>query len=322
MSIPIPPPVPDARPLVSVIMPCFNAGRFVEQAVRCALSQSHSNIEVIVVDDGSTDDSVEILERLQASFGPDRLTLLQTRHGGPYPARNRGLQQARGEWIAFLDADDYWAENCIESLLQGARAQDADLAYCGWQNVGDVPAGGDPYVPPDYAQSDMAVAFLKTCPWPIHAALVRHAVVRAIDGFSTRRFASMDYDFWLRVFAHTRRMVRVPEVLAFYRWHGAGQISAIKWRQVIDAWTVRRDFVRQHGDRVAHLPRQQLVDLVDGALLRAAYAAFWKRDLVSAQRLFRRALLAGGWRLKDLGHILPSLLPQALFRRLVTRLER
>lgn len=319
---PIDSPASCRRPLISVVMPCFNAERFVEEAVRCALSQNGVQVELIVVDDGSTDDSLAILHDLQRELGSDRLILIQSHHGGPYPARNLGLATARGEWVAFLDADDYWAPNCLQSLLEAALQHGTDLAYCGWQNVGAVPAGSAPYVPPAYEEMDTTAEFLRDCPWPIHAALVRRSIVQAIGGFSTRRFASMDYDFWLRIYAHTQNIRRVPAVLAFYRWHGAGQISAVKWRQVIDAWSVRREFVAQHPERVRHLPRNTLTDLVDGVLLRSAYAAFWKRDLASAHKLFRQTLTAGGWRLQDSGHLLLSLLPLPLFQKLVTLLER
>lgn len=310
-----------ASRLISVVMPCYNAAAHVEQAVRSALDQQAVEVELLVVDDSSTDESVAIVQRLQSDYGP-RLTLLHAPHAGPYPARNLGLRLARGDFIAFLDADDYWEPDCLHALLHTLLERQADLAYCGWQNVGAVMQGGEPYVPPAYEYEDTCSHFLTVCPWPIHAALVRRQVVDAIGGFSTRRFASMDYDFWLRAYAHSQNIVRVPRVLAYYRWHGAGQISAVKWRQVIDAWIVRRDFVREHPQRMAHLAPDVLQDMVDGALLRAAYAAFWKRDLVSAQKLFRQSLRIGAWRPGDLPYLLPALLPLPLFRRVVSGLER
>src|SRR5487761_2601008 len=160
--------------------------------------------------------------------------------------------------------------------------------------------------------------FLKSCPWPIHAALVRRELLDRVNGFSVRMFTSMDYDLWLRILARTRKFIQVPEVLAFYRWHGSGQISAVKWRQVLDAWQVRRDFIRNHPELVAHLPPRALRELVDGVLLKAAYAAYWKRDLVSAQPLFRKAAKRGRWRLRDARYVLPSLLPASVYRRLVS----
>jgi hypothetical protein len=83
------------------------------------------------------------------------------------------------------------------------------------------------------------------------------------------------------------QIVRVPEVLAYYRWHPNGQISSVKWRQVLDAWQVRRDFAQRNPELIAHFDAQTRRELLDGVLLKAGYVAYWKRDLVSAHRLFR-----------------------------------
>ena len=309
------------RELVSVVMPCFNARAFVEQAARSALEQDYGNVELIVVDDGSSDGSREVLARLAHEYG-NRMTVLHQDNQGPYPARNTGLRHARGTLLAFLDADDYWAPNCLGALQRELQGAQADVAYCGWQNVGEGGPGNEPFVPPQYEAQDTVALFLKGCPWPIHAALVRRSLLEHVSGFSTRMFSSMDYDLWLRILAVTRKLVRVPEVLAFYRWHGQGQISSVKWRQVLDAWQVRRDFARNHPDLVAHLAPGDLRELLDGSLLRAGYAAYWKRDLVSAQRLFRKAARRGSWRLRDARYVLPSLLPAALYRRLIDTADR
>jgi len=305
-------------PLISVVMPCFNAAPFVEEAVRSALDQTFQDSELIVIDDGSTDGSGDVLARLQHVYG-ERLVLLHTARGGPYPARNLGLARARGQWVAFLDADDWWEPDFLASMLAAATQGGADLAYCGWKNVGGDRGRTLPYVPPNFAEADAVDAFLSDCPWPIHAALVRRKVLQRLGGFSVRMFSAMDYDLWIRVLGVTQSMVRVPRVLAYYRWHGNGQISAVKWRQVLHAWRVRKDFVAAHADLVAHLPRARLKELVDGVLLRAAYEAFWRRDLDSAQPLFRQALRTGVWQTKDLKYLAASLLPRGSFRALVGR---
>jgi hypothetical protein len=186
--------------LASVVMPCFNARAFVEQAVRSALGQDYADVELIVVDDGSTDGSREVLARLAGEYA-GRMTVLQQNNQGPYPARNAGLRHAQGSLVAFLDADDYWAPNCLDTLWRALRAAQADLAYCGWQNVGEGGPGKEPYVPPHYEAGDTVALFLKGCPWPIHAALMRRSVLEQVGGFSTRMFSSMDYDLWLRILA-------------------------------------------------------------------------------------------------------------------------
>jgi hypothetical protein len=305
-----------AAATVSVIMPCFNAARFLPEAVDSALAQSHGDIELIVVDDGSTDESGSIL----AGYG-ERITVVRQNRRGPYPARNAGLRQATGEFVAFLDADDWWHADAVRKLHEALAASGADLAYCGWQNVG---AGvtAAPYVPPAYEKADAVEAFLRACPWPIHAALLRRTLVRQLDGFSERRFSSMDYDFWLRALALTNNMVRVPEVLAYYRWHGPEQISAVKWRQVLDALAVQRDFIRSNPALVAHLPKRQLRELTEGRVLDQAFRALWKRDLDSAHKLLRHSALAGAFSLAQVPHVASALLPFSVFRWLVGLADR
>jgi glycosyltransferase involved in cell wall biosynthesis len=305
---------------ISVIMPCYNAATFVEEAVYSVMNQTYNDVELIVVDDGSTDGSVGTLQQLAAQYSP-RMNLLFQDHMGPFPARNLGLRHARGGLVAFLDADDYWSPEALEKLAAAMDADHADIAYCGWQNVGEGAPGTEPYIPPDYSQMDTAAEFLRSCPWPIHAALVRRDAIDAVKGFSERCFSAMDYDLWLRLYAHTQELVRVPEVLAFYRWHDKGQISKTKWKQVLDALQVRRDFVAHHPERVAHLSASKVLELSDGILLREAYRAYWQRNLFDAQKLFRRAFMQGLWKVGDLKYLLPALLPGALFQWLVGRAD-
>jgi glycosyltransferase involved in cell wall biosynthesis len=303
---------------VTVVMPCFDAAAFVEQAVRSVLEQTLRSAELIVVDDGSTDGSAARLAALQVIFG-DRLTVLNTQRAGPYPARNLALKQARGEFIAFLDADDWWEPDFLESMLAALQRGGADVAYCGWQNIGTgvSAARGEPYVPPDYFAHDPVEQFLETCPWPIHAAVVRRSVVEELAGFSERMFSSMDYDFWIRMLAVTRQMVRVPRVLAYYRWHGGGQISAVKSRQVLHAWQVRRDFVANNPGLVSHLSATKRRELVDAVLLRQGRSLFWRRNLGEAQPLLREALRTGAWGVRDIPLLGAAQLTPALFHRLV-----
>lgn len=308
------------NPLISVIMPCHNAAPYVREAVGSVLGQTYRNVELIVIDDGSTDGSEPILAGLAAQHA-GRLHLLHSPRLGPYPARNAGLRQAKGALIAFLDADDWWAPDALEKLHAGLVKTGADIAYCGWQNVGDK-IQALPYVPPAYEEGDVVEQFLRSCPWPIHAALVRRPLVDRLRGFSERRYASMDYDFWLRALGAGARIARVAEVLAFYRWHDLGQVSAVKWRQVLDALEAQKHFIRTHPDRVRHLPARILRDLTEGAVLRQAYRAFWKRDLVSAQKLFRHAAAALSFHAKDTPYVASALLPSPLFAGLVKLADR
>jgi glycosyltransferase involved in cell wall biosynthesis len=310
----------ELRPLISVVMPCYNAAPFVEEAVASVMGQTYGNVELLVVDDASSDGSAALLEKL-ANAHPGRIQLLHTGRLGPYPARNHGLKHCQGSLIAFLDADDWWLPETLEKLHNAIAVHQVDLAYCGWQNVGDGVVS-EPYVPPEYEVGDPVAEFVRTCPWPIHAALLTRELVDRLGGFSERRFSSMDYDFWLRALAITRRIKRVPEVLAYYRWHGHGQVSAVKWRQVLDALIAQQDFIRANPGLISHLPKAKLRDLTEGRVLRQAYRAFWKRDLISAQKLFRHAAAQLSFSYKDMRHIAVAMLPFALYRVIVRLTER
>lgn len=300
---------------ITVIMPCYNAAGTMAASIDCVMNQTHGNTELIVVDDGSTDGSQDIVSEHSARY-PGRIRLLTQNHKGPYPARNLALRAAHGDCIAFLDADDTWTSDCLERLRDALVHADADLVYCGWQNTGPAAINTAPFVPPAYESGDWVAECLRSCPWPIHAALVRREAVAAVDGFSERMFTSMDFDFWLRILAHSQRIVRVPEVMAFYFWHGR-QISTDRSRQVLDAVQVRKDFVAAQPALVAHLTHEQRWELTDGQLRKAAYRAYWARDLLTAQSLFRQMRLTGAWRLRDLPYLLLASLPHQGFSRLL-----
>lgn len=313
-NTPLPPQIEPG--LVSVIMPSYNAEPYLEEAVASVMGQSYPAVELIIVDDGSTDGSVALAEHLIEAH-PGRIRLFRQQNQGPYPARNLGMEHARGEFIAFLDADDWWTLDCIEKLHAALAASNAALAYCGWQNVGAVHRSNAPYVPPDYEQGDKAEQFLRAAsPWPIHAALTRSEVLRKVGGFDTHWRTCMDYDLWLRI-GVANRIVLVPEVMAFYRHKVSGQITSKQWIQAENTLQVKKKFIASAPALVAHLGAKRLKQLVDGAYLKRGYQAYWQRDLVTAWHVFRKALRNGGWKISDLKYLLPALLPQDLYVKLI-----
>jgi glycosyltransferase involved in cell wall biosynthesis len=302
--------------LISVVMPCYNAAPYVEEAITCLLQQTYPQVELIIVDDGSTDGSNAIIERLAAS-SPDRITVLHQANSGPYAARNFGLAHAHGNFVAFLDADDTWHPDALNQLHAAITESIADVAYCGWQNVGEGVANTQPHIPPNYAESDAVALFLQSCPWPINGVLVRRPLIDTLRGFSERLPTAMDYDLWLRMLATHPVVVRVPEVLSFYRHYPRGDAHIPRWRQVLDAIAVRETFVRHHPAHIAHLSRAERDARVYGSLLPEAYRCHWRRDTDSSRRLFRRAFRKSDWKARDAKYILASFLPAPVFKSLI-----
>jgi len=306
--------------LISVVMPCYNAAPYVEEAIECVLRQSYRHVELIVVDDGSHDASAEIVARL-ADGNPERISVLHQTNSGPYAARNHGLSHARGNFVAFLDADDYWHPDALRQLHAALTQARADAAYCGWQNVGEAAVNTQPHIPPDYAETDAAAAFLQSCPWPINGVLMRRQLIDTLRGFSERLPTAMDYDLWLRMLTVRPVVVRVPEVLAFYRRYPRGDAHIPRWRQVFDAIAVREEFVRRHPAQIEHLGRAGRDARVYGSLLPEAYRCHWRRDTDSSRRLFRRAFRKADWKARDVKYLLASFLPAPLFESLIRAID-
>ncbi|HLF31170.1 MAG TPA: glycosyltransferase family A protein [Xanthomonadales bacterium] len=118
------------HPTISAIIPVYNGGRFIAQALDSVFGQAHRPLEIIIVDDGSTDSSAGIIrdsiERLD-----ENITFVAQANKGPAAARNRGLDLARGEFIAFLDADDLWAEGMLQGQLQWLLQDDSHQLVVG-----------------------------------------------------------------------------------------------------------------------------------------------------------------------------------------------
>ena len=115
--------------LISVIIPVYNAEKYIKRAVKSVLMQTYREIEVIIVDDGSTDESISIC----TSIDDVRIKVIRQENAGPAQARNTGLESANGEFICFLDADDYLEPNFIEMLYKGI--QQADISVCGYNVI-------------------------------------------------------------------------------------------------------------------------------------------------------------------------------------------
>lgn len=112
-------------PLISVVIPNYNNGPFLIECLESVLVQTYKNIEIILVDDGSTDNSLQVLLSFQ-----DRISLITTENRGPSAARNTGILNAKGEFIAFLDSDDIWEPTKLKLQMEMMLGGDYDLIYC------------------------------------------------------------------------------------------------------------------------------------------------------------------------------------------------
>jgi len=194
------PPPPDrlqelaAPPSFSVILIAYQAAETVGEAVRSALAQTHPAHEVIVVDDGSTDDSASALRPFEGD-----ITLIRKDNGGAASARNVGLAAATGEFVAFLDADDRFHPKRIECLAELARRRpDLDMLSTDMVFIVDGEEVGSFLADNPFAVVDQRIEIMKSCFVGAPPA-VRAERLRAIGGFDESLRVASDWDGWLRL---------------------------------------------------------------------------------------------------------------------------
>jgi glycosyltransferase involved in cell wall biosynthesis len=213
------------EPLVSVIVPAYNCGRYLAEALTSALGQGYTNQEIIVVDDGSTDDTLDVARR----FG-GRVRVVSQENRGPAAARNRGAREARGEFLAFLDGDDIWlpGKTCAQVAILASR-RDVNIVYGGiayWtgREDGTFPdplelAGTGEWSEIDTAASgDLYTKLLLDSVVCIISTMVRRTVFEELQGFDENLVTGEDYDFWLRV-SRSHHFTKLRRTTALYRLH-------------------------------------------------------------------------------------------------------
>jgi glycosyltransferase involved in cell wall biosynthesis len=197
-------------PQVSVIIPAYNAAGCVRRAVDSVLGQSFQDFELLVVDDGSTDDTRVVL----AEYG-DRLRLLAKVNGGPAAARNHGLQQARSKYVAFLDADDYWKTEKLEQQVELLDTR-PEIGFCSTAtqvvDSAGQPAGDWPCRPDAGPLPDILFLHGTVISGSTSGVLARRQLIEAIGGFDPTLRGFEDPDLWIRLAARTGYAC-IPEAL-------------------------------------------------------------------------------------------------------------
>lgn len=251
------------EPTFSVVMPALNAERTIGSAIRSVLAQTRTDFELLVVDDGSTDETVE---EVRKALPDSRIRLLSQEHRGVAAARNWAISEARGAFISMLDSDDLWLPSYLQvmgDVLAGNRQ--AALAYTdAWvfdevkgrfQRATAMASASPPFVPPD--EPHALLARLLQSNFIYTSVTMRGDVIRQVGPFKTDLPAASDYEMWLRIAARGYTFARAPGRLAIYR-NRPGSLSSNPHRLTA-------------GDREAYLAVAQDPTL-PGEITRAARA--------------------------------------------------
>lgn len=259
--------VPDGA--ISVVIPCYNARRWIGATLRSVLAQELPPAEVVVVDDGSRDGSAEQVER---DF--PQVRVVRQANAGVAAARNRGVREARGDWVAFIDADDIWRPAKLRRQCEALRAEPAaELCYSAWE----VWPSETPEPPPELLRAAPAAQpgprgwvycdLLLDCAVWTSTTLMRRSLFTDLGGFDESLRVGEDYDLWLRASRRTR-VVRVDEALALYRQHPTSltrHVPTTNWQALVIGRALERWGVQGPDGRSA-----------DAGAVSASLARSWK----------------------------------------------
>ena len=225
-------------PLCSVIMAVYNHEKYVAEAVRSVLLQTHTNIEFIVVDDHSSDASYEIV--LELAKSDDRLRVIRNaKNEGCSVARNNGLQHATGEYIAFIDSDDIWNKEKIERQILFLEQAQVDVCYTAYSRIdssGKILCD----ITPVPTQADL-VSLLKNNFIIFSSVCCKRC---AIDGvFFDKSYVLEDFLFWIQLLQRGCKFGGINEDLLEYRMHPSGR-SFNKFNAAWHRWKIYRDYLK------------------------------------------------------------------------------
>ncbi len=238
-------------PRVSVIIPTWNRGRLVERAVKSALGQSYRNLEVIVVDDGSTDDTVHALLEIRDA----RLRVVERPHSGlPATGRNHGVALARGRYVAFLDSDDEWLGEKLDLQIAQLEAQPRlSLSYCdAFVEVNGERRGETLLQTSSMLEGRIFGPLVLENFIPTSTVVARRSALRIAGGFdeSTRLKTFEDYDLWLRI-ALRGEVGCVRRPLAVYHRH-PGNLAPDLLHNNLKRRAILKRFLASCGDLSIH----------------------------------------------------------------------
>jgi glycosyltransferase involved in cell wall biosynthesis len=203
------------RGRVSIIITCYNYARFVAEAIDSALAQSYPNIEIIVVDDGSTDDTPDVLKQYD-----QKVTCLRVANGGVVRARNLGFEHSTGDFVCFLDADDKLHADFVKVLVESLKQNDDKcvLAYCDFQLIGSAQRM--------QVSGRWSIYRLLYTNYLIPCAMMTRSSFTEVGQYSdymAGKFGFEDWELWVKYADYGYRGQYVPGPYFIYRLHGSGR---------------------------------------------------------------------------------------------------
>lgn len=306
-----------ARPLISIVIPAYNAETFIAEAINSVLVQDYEPCEIIVVDDGSTDNTPGILEKYH-----DRIRVIYQPNAGLGSARNTGIAAAQGELIAFLDADDRWLPGKLtkqwESLNQNPNAGLVHTDLLEWRPHESTQTHRE--IGRGEFQGPCLNRLIRNNRVLPSTVLVKKECLDRVGIFDPQPSGVEDWDLWLRI-AREYEFAFVSEPLVLYRMHDTN-MSANSLRMRSGEFYVLQKTLANMLELSQTIDRRSLHKRLHELAFDIGYHHFILGNLPPAREYFAKALGFSSFSLKAWGYLLACYLPQKAVNSLRNRKQK
>jgi len=223
--------------LISVIMPCYNAQNYIAAAIESVLAQTHQRLELIIINDGSTDASEKVIQE----FSDHRIRYFYQNNSGQCIASNFGLKEANGDYIKFFDADDIMNEDHLAAQLERLSHHDDCIASCAWGRFYDGDVQSAKFVPETVWRDMPPLEWIKAAlrqKYDMMGAwvwLIPRKIIDKAGGWDERLSLNNDFEFSMRLLMHADEILFAPEAKLYYRSGSATTLSQTNDRKKIEA---------------------------------------------------------------------------------------
>lgn len=254
--------------LVSVIVPLYNAEKYIEETMESILNQTYKNIEIVIVDDGSKDQSSSIVKNFKKKY-PEQIKYILQENQGVSVARNTGIENANGEYISFLDSDDLWHSTKIEKQMESMHKNNMNACYCGYMNFYEE-TGEKVENTTNFVKGNMTKAFLthqvfaQTSTWIFKKSIVMDHNIRFTPGCSWGE----DLEFLFKLMSVTN-VCYVDEYLTYYRILSGGNLSSnykdyeLKTTKELEVFNRMKDWIHNKSKDLITNDSTELIEILE-----------------------------------------------------------
>jgi len=228
------------EPKISVVIPTYDKAQYLGEAIESVLNQTYKNIEIIIIDDGSKDNTQEVVK----SFNDPRILYIWQSNQGEVVARNRGIQESNGKYIAFLDSDDLWLKEKLQKQVDFMeKSKEIGLLGTGCYEIAN---NGKILGQKRFSSSNNVLQkkLIKFNPFIHTSVMIRKNVFDKVSWYNKNFQESQDYELWLRI-AKNYKIANLPELLVKKRYYKEGLSSAKDKQQLYFALEVKKAAIRR-----------------------------------------------------------------------------